>query len=172
MFRFVVLLAGISAVLTPALAAQNPTICVFQQKQGHSANVDAGFDSSLLAKELIERTASGTPALSIVPISGFAAKEIDEEAQRRNCAWIVTLWRQQLGPSTPNYGGTLGGTQASGGQNNNLMLKDTKIGSDTLLDYSLRKADSHKAIAHGEGEEDNTYAKFADGIVKKIEKEK
>jgi hypothetical protein len=54
----------------------------------------------------------------------------------------------------------------------NLMVKGAKLGGDTLLEYSLRKADAHKPIGHGEGEEDSTYAKFADGIVKKIQKEK
>jgi hypothetical protein len=111
-------------------------------------------------------------ALAVVPISGFSAKEIEAEAQHRNCAWVVTLWRDQLGPESPNYGGTLGNTQQTTGKGSQLWIKGTKLGGDTLLEYSLRKADAHKGIAHGEGEEDSTYAKFAESIVKKIEKEK
>jgi len=171
MFRVFAALA-ISGLFAPALVAQKPLVCVFQQKQGHTADVDAGLDSTTLAKELTARTSGGAPALDILPVAGFSAKEIDAEADRRKCTWVVTLWRQQLGAATPNYGGTLGNTQASGGQYNSLMLKDTKIGADTLLDYSLRKAGDRKPIAHGEGDDDSTYAKFADAIVKKIEKQK
>lgn len=155
-------------LLGPALVAQNPSICVFQQKQGHAANVDAGFDSNLEAQELIARTSSGGPAFDIVPITGFGAKDIDAEAAHRNCAWVVTLWRQELGPNTPDYAGSLGGTQASAGQGNAIMLKDNQIGADTLIEYSLRKPDNHKVLAHGEGDDKAAYGKFADAIVKKI----
>ncbi|HVT96429.1 MAG TPA: hypothetical protein VHE33_02915 [Acidobacteriaceae bacterium] len=171
MFRVIALLAGLSSVVAPALLAQNQSLCVFQQKQGHSADVDAGFDSSLLTKELTAKIPAAM-ALSVVPISGFSSKEIEAEAQRRGCNWVVTLWRDQLGPDSPNYGGTLGNTQQTTGKGSQLWIKGTKLGGDTLLEYSLRKADAHKAIAHGEGEEESTYAKFAESIVKKIEKEK
>jgi hypothetical protein len=167
MFRVIAVLAGISTVLVPALRAQNPNVCVFQQKQGHSAEVDSGFDSTTLIKELITRT----PALNAVGISGFTAKEIDAEAQRRNCAWVVTLERQELAGGTPNFGGTLGGTQQSKTTPFNVMVKGTKIDAGTLLEYSLRKADSRKPIAHGEGDDDSAYAKFAKAIVKKIQTE-
>lgn len=168
MARFFVVFAGTVTLFAPALVAQNPTVCVFQQKQGHAANVDAGFDSSLVAQELTTRISSGTPAFDIVPVTGFTAKEIDAEAQRRKCAWVVTLWRQELGPNTPDYAGTLGGTQTSAGQGSAIMLKDNQIGADTLLEFSLRKPDSHKAIAHGEGDDKAAYGKFADAIAKKI----
>jgi hypothetical protein len=168
MTRLFVVFAGTITLLAPALVAQNPTVCVFQQKQGHAADVDGGLDSSLVVKELTDRTSSGSPAFDIVPVTGFTAKEIDAEAQRRNCAWVVTLWRQELGPNTPDYAGTLGGTQASAGQGNAVMLKDNQIGADTLIEYTLRKPDSHKAIAHGEGDDKAAYGKFADAIVKKI----
>jgi hypothetical protein len=157
-----------SALFAPALVAQNPVVCVFQQKQGHAADVDDGMDSSLLGKELVARTSSGSPAFDIVPITGFTSKEIDAEAAHRNCAWIVTLWRQEVGPNTPDYGGSLNNSQASAGQNNALMLKSNKIGADTLLEFTLRKPDSHKPVAKGEGDEKTTYGKFADTIVKKI----
>jgi hypothetical protein len=169
MFRVIALLAGLSSVLAPALLAQNPTLCIFQQKQGHSAAVDGGFDSSLLVKELTPRFPA-TLALTIVPISGFTAKEIDAEAEHRNCTWVVTLWRDQLGPDSPNYGGTLGNTQQSTGMGSQLWIKGTKLGPDTLLEYSLRKPDSHKPIAHGEGDDEAAYRKIAESIVKKIQK--
>jgi hypothetical protein len=170
MFRAIALLAGVSTILAPTLFAQNPTVCIFQQKQGHSAEVDSGFDASTIAKQLTTRTPA--PALDFVPISGFSAKEIDAEAQRRNCTWVVTLWREELGPDSPNFAGTLGGTQTSVSQGVSLMVKGTKIGANTLVEYSLRKADSHKPVAHGEGDDDSAYPKFADAILKKIQKEK
>ncbi|HEX4311196.1 MAG TPA: hypothetical protein VHZ25_14280 [Acidobacteriaceae bacterium] len=168
MTRAIAVLVAMSALFAPALVAQNSTVCVFQQKQGRAVDVDGGLDSSLLARELIARTSSGSPAFDILPITGFGPKEIDAEAQHRNCAWVVTVWRQEVGPNTPDYGGSLGNTQASAGQNNTLMVKSNKIGEDTLLEFTLRKPDSHKAIAKGEGDEKTTYGRFADTIVKKI----
>lgn len=171
MFRAVALLAGLSAFLAPTLLSENPTVCIFQQKQGRSAEVDAGFDSTTLTKELTAHMPA-TLTLNLVGISGFTGKEIDAEAQRRSCAWVITLWRDQLGPASPNYAGTLGGTQVTTGQGTQLWLKGTKLGAETLLEYSLRKADSRKAIGHGDGNDDSTYTKFAEAIVKKIQKEK
>jgi hypothetical protein len=163
MTRALVAFLGISALFAPVLVAQKSTVCVFQQKQGRAANVDAGFDSGLLVKELLTRT-----ALDVVSITGFTSKEIEAEAQRRQCAWVVTLWRQELAPDSPNYAGTLGGTQGTESGGTSLMLKDTQLGQNTLLDYSLRKGDSHKTVAHGEGDEGSTYGKFADAILKKL----
>jgi len=171
MFRVMALLAAFSALVAPNLLAQSSTLCVFQQKQGRSADVDAGFDSSLVTKELAARIPASL-AMSLVSIPGFTAKEIDAEGQRRDCAWVVTMWRDELGAASPNFAGTLGGTQNSNSQGVNIMVKGTKIGSDTVLEYSLRRADSHKAIGHGEGQDDSTYAKFAEAILKKIQKEK
>lgn len=168
MLRAIAMLVGISTLAAPALFAQNPLVCVFQQKQGHSADVDAGADASTIAKELSTRM----PGLDVVPVSGFPAKEIEAEAQRRNCTWVATLWREELGPDSPNFAGTLGGTQTSASQGVSLMVKGTKIGANTLVEYSLRKGDSHKAVAHGEGSDDSAYGKFADGMLKKIQKDK
>lgn len=170
MFRAIVLLAGICTIFAPTLFAQNPVVCVFQQKQGHGAAVDGGFDASAVAKELTTRTPA--PAFDVIPIAGFSAKEIDGEAQHRNCAWVVTVWREELGPDSPNFAGTLGGTQTSASQGVSIMVKGTKIGANTLVEYSLRKADSHKPVARGEGSDDSAYRKFADTIMKKIQKEK
>jgi len=170
MLRAVLVLAGTSALLAPTLAAQNPLLCVFQQKQGHAEDAAAGTDATALAKELVARTTAAGTALDIMPISGFGAKEIDAEAQHRNCAWVVTLWRQEVGPDTPNYGGTLGGTQASQGEGTHLMLKDNKAQGGGLLEYSLRKADNHKAVAHGESDAASPYASVATAIQKKLSK--
>jgi hypothetical protein len=168
--RAFLILAGASAVLAPTVFAQNPLVCVFQQKQGHAEDSAAGTDATALAKELVARTtAAGTP-LDIMPISGFGAKEIDAEAQHRNCAWVVTLWRQEVGPDTPNYAGTLNNTQATGSSGNSLMIKDNKAAGGGLLEYSLHKGDNHKSVAHGESDAASPYASFATAIQKKLAK--
>ncbi len=169
MFRVIALFAGLSALHATTLLAQDHSLCLFQQKQGHSAEVDAGFDSAALAKELTKQMPSLAP--SIVPISGFTAKEIEGEAQRRNCTWTVTLSRQDLNGATPNFAGNLGGTQESKSTPQDILVKGTKIGGETLLEYSLRKADSRKPVAQGEGDDDSAYAKFAKAIVKKLQKD-
>jgi hypothetical protein len=168
MVRALLVLAGTSAILAPALAAQNPLVCVFQQKQGHAQDAAAGTDATALAKELVARTTAAGTALDIMPISGFTVKEIDAEAQHRNCAWVVTLWRQEIGPDTPNYAGTLNNTQATGSSGNSLMIKDNKAAGGGLLEYSLHKGDNHKAIAHGESDAASPYANFATAIQKKL----
>jgi hypothetical protein len=168
MFRALLVLAGTSAVLAPVLSAQNPLVCVFQQKQGHAPDAAAGTDATALAKELVARTTAAGTALDIMPVSGFTAKEIDAEAQRRNCAWVVTLWRQEIGPDTPNYAGTLNNTQATGSSGNSLMIKDNKAAGGGLLEYSLRKGDNHKTVAHGESDAASPYANFATAIQKKL----
>ena len=170
MFRVIALFAGISALHATTLLAQDHTVCLFQQKQGRSAAVDAGFDSATLAKELTKQMPALAP--NIVSISGFTAKEIDAEAQRRNCTWTVTLSRQDLNAATPNFAGNLGGTQASKSTPQDILVKGTKIDGETLLEYSLRKADSRKPVAHGEGDDDSAYEKFAKTIAKKIQTEK
>ena len=132
MFRAVALFAGMVTVLAPTVLAQN-TLCVFQQKQGHAADVDAGFDATLLVKELSPRMPA-TLGLNVVTISGFTGKEIEAEAQRRNCAWVVTLWREQMGEASPNYEGTLGGTQAKQGPGS----QSHGEGRETRRRYSAR----------------------------------
>lgn len=169
MFRVIALFAGISALHATTLLAQDHTVCLFQQKQGRSAEVDAGFDSATLEKELTQQMPALAP--NLVSISGFTAKEIDAEAQHRNCAWVVTLARQEMNAATPNFAGTLGGTQQSKTTPMDVMVKGTQIGANTLLEYSLRKSDSRKPIAQGEGDDNSAYAKFAKAIVKKIQKD-
>jgi hypothetical protein len=159
------ILAGAFAVLAPTLAAQNPVVCIFQQKQGKGDANASGPDGAELAKELVAHAGTG---FDILPVPGFNAKDIEAEAQRRNCAWVVTLWRQEVGPDTPNYGGSLGGTQATGGSGTALMLKDNKAQGGALLEYALRKGDGHKPVAHGESDAQSPYANFAAAIQKKI----
>src|ERR1700733_16221729 len=47
------ILAGAFAVLAPTLAAQNPVVCIFQQKQGKGDANASGPDGAELAKELV-----------------------------------------------------------------------------------------------------------------------
>jgi hypothetical protein len=75
MLRAVLVLAGTSALLAPTLAAQNPLLCVFQQKQGHAEDAAAGTDATALAKELVARTTAAGTALDIMPFLASAPKK-------------------------------------------------------------------------------------------------
>jgi len=164
MFRGLLFCAGLATFLAPALTAQN-TICVFQAKQGPGIR-GAPSDADGLLSEL------NTRSLQAVAVVGIPKNRDDAEAQKRNCSWIISVWRQELAADTPNYGGSLGGTQSANASNGVLDATRQEIGANTLLDYNLRKPGSHKNVAHGELEDASPYSKMADQIVKKISKEK
>ena len=143
MTRSLLTLAAILASLAPHATAQNPTVCVFQQKQRHTLDVDAVNLSKALAAH------KGGPAFDFVPLGGFASKDIDAEAQRHNCVWVITLQRQEPPPDTPNYAGTLGGgrsTSDTGGMTNSVIAANPAFQQAQqdggMLVFDLRKADS------------------------------
>lgn len=164
MFRGLLLCAGLAAVLAPALTAQN-AVCVFQAKQGPGAH-GAPSDADGLVSEL------NTRFLQAVAIVGIPKNQEDAEAQKHSCSWIISVWRQELAADTPNYGGSLGGTQSANAANAVLDGTRQDMGASTLLDYNLRKPGSHKNVAHGESQDAAPYGKMADQIVKKITREK
>ncbi|HZZ39533.1 MAG TPA: hypothetical protein VFE06_10395 [Acidobacteriaceae bacterium] len=175
MMRILFILAAASVTIAPSMIAQNPTVCVFQQKQKHTQDTDA----TAVATALTSHKASGGPTFNFVPVSGFAAKEIDAEAQRRNCAWVLTLWREQSPPDTPNYAGTLGSTASpnTGGVTRSVVAGNPDVQQEAALDgdmleYTLRKGDSHKAIAHGSNNEPPLYDPVVASIEKKLDKGK
>lgn len=168
MFRTFLGCVVLALPLAPVAFAQGVTVCIFPAKEARGVNTAAPSDVTALAKELVLRTLPGGATLSVVPAADVAPKDIDAEAEHRNCTHVVTVWRMETMPDTPNYAGTLGGTQASNGQNNALMLKDTKLPNGVLVEYSLRKADSHKPLAHGESDNGSAYASFATAIVRKL----
>jgi hypothetical protein len=169
MNRMLLAFTAMVAMLAPSALAQGVTVCVFQGKDAKGVNADIANDVTALARELVPLTLPGGATLNVVPVTGVDPKTIDAEAKTRNCTDVVTIWRQAGIQDTPNYGGTLGGTQASQGSGNMLMLKDTKLQNGDLLEYSVRKPDSKKAIAHGESDS-TSYGSFANAIVKKIAK--
>jgi hypothetical protein len=161
MFRGLLVCAGLTAFLAPALTAQN-SVCVFQNKQGHAAKV-TDSDADEMAREL------NTHSLQALGVVGISKDQEDAEAQKRSCAWIVTVWRQDLPADTPNYGGSLSsGELAPDGT----MARMTNSLGGALLDYNLRKTGSRKNVAHGESDETSPYNKMAEQIAKKISKEK
>ncbi|MGA8109646.1 MAG: hypothetical protein WB974_09435 [Acidobacteriaceae bacterium] len=162
MVRNLLLCAGLAAFLAPALTAQNK-VCAFQDKPGHIAHVSTS-DADALAGELNSRSVQAVGA------AGVPKKDEDAAAQKQGCTWIVTLWREDLPADSPNYAGTLGGTQNANMSNAELALERPTGGA--LLDFSLRKADSRKTIAHGETDEASPYAKIAEEIMKKMGKDK
>jgi hypothetical protein len=173
MTRTLLALAAILASLAPLAIAENPTVCIFQQKQRHTLDVDAVN----LAKSLSSQ--KGGPAFDFVPIGGFAGKDIEAEAQHRNCAWNLTLQRQEPPPDTPNYAGTLGGGRSSsmsGGITNSTIAGNPAFQQAQqdggMLVYDLRKADSRKVVAHGETTDLSSYDPLAASIEKKLSKAK
>ena len=168
MNRMLLAVTAMFAMLAPSALAQGVTVCVFQGKDAKGVNADIANDVTALSKELVPLTLPGGATLSVVPVTGVDPKAIDE-AKTRNCTDVVTIWRQAGIQDTPNYAGTLGGTQASQGSANQLMLKDTKLNNGDLLEYSVRKADSKKPIARGESDS-TAYGSFANAIVKKLAK--
>jgi hypothetical protein len=167
MARSLLLATCILAFLAPTLIAQaTTTVCLFPAKDARGVNTDTPKDVSTLAKELLALPASAS--FNVVPVTGVSPKEIDAEAAKRSCTDVVTVWRLEQTPDSPNYGGTLGSTQVTTNKDNGLMLKSTLRANGVLLEYSLRKADSHKAIAHGESDDDSAYTNFAAAIAKKV----
>ncbi|HEX4037365.1 MAG TPA: hypothetical protein VHX37_04840 [Acidobacteriaceae bacterium] len=162
MLRAVLACVGLAAFLAPALTAQNK-VCVFQDKPGHIAHVSTS-DADALAGELNSRSIQAVSAV------GIPKNQEDAEGQKQGCTWIVTLWRQDLPADSPNYGGTLGGTQNA--NMSNAELDANKPTGGALLEFNLHKADSKKNVAHGESDEASPYAKIADQLLKKVGKDK
>lgn len=161
--------AALASFLAPGLIAQSATVCVFPAKEAHGVNTYVQDEVQALTVALQK---NGGASIQAVSVPGVDPKQIDAEAQHRSCSYVVTLWRQEIPPDSPNYAGTLGGSQASVGYGTNLMRADTKIPANTLLDYALRKADAHKPMAHGETDNKTPYGKVAEEILKKIAEKK
>lgn len=175
MTRTLFALAAILASLAPLATAQNPTVCIFQEKQKHTVDVDAVN----LANALTTRRASDNLAFDYLALGGYASKDIDAQAQHRTCAWVVTLHRQDAPPDTPNYAGTLGSSRTiatSGNVPNSTIAANPafqQAGQDgTMLIYELRRGDSKKIIARGDATDLSTYDSVAAAIDKKLGKAK
>ena len=157
--------AGLTTFCAPVLIAQNGTVCIFQAKKGHSAHV-TDSDADAIAREL------NAHSLQAIAVVGIAKDQEDAEAQKRGCGWIVTLWRQELAADTPNYAGSLGGSGTARSDSAVMgAMTNSEVGG-ALLEFNLRKADSHKTLAHAESDDVSPYAKMAAQIEKKIGKEK
>jgi hypothetical protein len=100
---------------------------------------------------------------------GVSKEQEDAEAQKRSCSWVVTVWRQDLPADSPNYGGSLHSGELD---QDGTMARMTNALGGALLEFNLRKAGSHKNLAHGESDQASPYGKMADQIAKKISKEK
>jgi hypothetical protein len=165
MLRGLLVGAGLATFCAPALIAQNGAVCIFQAKKGHAAHV-TDSDADAIAREL------NAHSLQAIAAVGIAKDQEDAEAQKRGCGWIVTLWRQELAPDTPNFAGSLGG---SGNAQSDSAVMGAMTSSEVggaLLDFNLRKSDSHKTLAHAESDDASPYAKMAAQIEKRIGKDK
>jgi hypothetical protein len=169
MTRALLILAAIVASLAPPLTAQNPVLCVFQEKQRHHTQDDI---AAAMANELTDRTAYAGPAVDFIPISGFPAKAINAEAERRHCSWIVTLWREKSLPETPTFEGDIGAIKAPTSQTVATAVQGPGSQDRDLLEYSMRRAGSHKLVTHGAASDPSRYLPIVDAIVKELRKSK
>ncbi|HEX4037366.1 MAG TPA: hypothetical protein VHX37_04845 [Acidobacteriaceae bacterium] len=105
-------------------------------------------------------------SLTTVTTLGIAKNQEDAAARKRNCSWILTLWRRQIAADTPNYSSPL----EAGSDTKEIV--DNRPPGGTLLGYSLREAGSRKNIAWAESEDHAPFAKWASQIAKKIGKDR
>jgi hypothetical protein len=162
MLRGLLVCAGLAAFVAPSLFAQNASVCVFQEKAGHAAGT-TDSDADSLVREL------DSHSLQAVAATGVSKGQEDAEAEKRSCSFIVTVWRSEVRADSPNYGGSLGSGELNP---DGTMARMTNSLGGGLLQFNLRKAGSHKNLAHGESEDASPYGKMAADIAKKISKEK
>lgn len=162
MCRGLLICVGLVACFAPALSGQ-AKVCAFQDKPGHAAKV-TDSDADALAREL------NGHSIQTVAAVGVSKKDEDAEAQKRGCTWIVTLWRQELSPDSPVFGGSLGSARAGDAQTMG-EINSTETGGG-LLNFNLRQTGSRKSVAHGYSEDASPYAKIAGQIMKKMDKGK
>lgn len=152
--RRLLLLAAALVLLAPPLRAQLTTVCVFQ------ARTSGQFDADTMSDDLSAHSLNAVSAL------GVARRDEVADAQKRNCSWILTLWRRPLASDTPNY------SSPFEANSNTAQIVQTRPPGGTLFGYSLRRAGSPKTIAHAEAEDHAPYAKWAVQVATTIGREK
>jgi len=170
MLRRFLVLAGALVLAVPMVLSQNVTVCVFQAQKGHK--MPDGSDAQELARALTGLKLPNGSALNAVPFNGVAEKNEDAAAQKQSCAFIAEVWRNDLPQNSPLFAGTLhpgSNTDQDSLDNANQMNRDST--ENTVVEYTLRKADSDKKFAHGESD-NNKPSSLADTMAKKIAKAK
>ncbi len=147
-----------------ALAAEPLTVCIFQTAPATpsqpSSNPDQS-DAASLAPML--SVAAGPNALTAIPVADIASKNMDAEAAKRGCAWIVELQREQKqGVSLP-FDRTLSGGASAGPVFRSSGSKDA-----SHIEFLLRKPGSRKTIAHGSTNRPDWAALFPAQILAKL----
>lgn len=153
------------ALFPPALLSQPLTVCIFQtagqQAAPNASDTSDTSDAATLATFL--SVAAGPNALTAIPATGIAPKDMDAEAAKRGCAWIVTLDRgRTTQPSLPLDRGS------SGGASIDPLFGPPRSGDSTHIEYSLRKPGSKKNSGHGSSNKTEWAALFPAEILEKI----
>lgn len=166
MVRSLLVLAGAMAALAPTVCAQGVTVCVFQADKG--MKIPDNDDAQEVATALSALKLPNGDAINAIPIDGISAENENAEARKRSCNFVAELWRTDMPPDSPLFAGTLQpGTNA--GQYSRETVNQMESKSNTTINYSLRKTDSDKKIAHAVSD-DNKPASVAKTLAKKIGK--
>lgn len=166
MVRKFLVFAGALAFGVSMAHAQSVTVCVFQAHRGHK--VTDGSDAQGVATALSALTLPKGGAIRAIPINGVSTNDEAAEAQKRGCGFVAEVWRNDIPPSTP----MAPSASADPGTSGTAGVYPTGSGdsASTVLEYSLRKADSDKKIAHGEVDKSDPWSQAADTMAKKIAK--
>lgn len=168
------------ALLFPAaLFAEPLTVCIFQTAPASPNQLSPGQPSSNPDQSAPDRpsndqsdaatlatmlaVAAGPNALTAVPVAGITSKDMDAEAQKRGCAWIVELQRAQTVSATPSFD-----RSPSGGASGGPLFGSSRIEKSAHIDFSLRKPGSKKITGHGASSKPDWAAVFPAEILRKI----
>ncbi len=166
MVRKLLLFAGALALAAPMVHSQSINVCVFQMQKGHK--VADGSDATGVANALSEIRQPGEARINAIPIQGVPPKGEDAEAGKRGCSFAVDLWRSDVPASTPMAAAASASPVSSGTAG--VYPTDAGSQNSTVLEYSLRRTNPAKKIAHGEEDNANPWTSLADTIAKKIAK--
>lgn len=163
MVRTLLVLVAAMGAVAPAVRAEGVTVCVFQARKGHK--VPDGSDAQAVADALNELKLPSGDSITAIPIHGVSVKEEQAEAQKRGCGFVAEVWQNDVGASTPLVGAA-GANPAS--QDPGFNPAGSESSGSTVLEFSLRKADSDKKIAHGESDKSAPWSAVAGTMAGRI----
>ena len=168
------ILCAFSALLffPSALSADPILVCIFQTAprlpgETSPAQVNPGqpladaSDAATLAPML--SVAAGPNALTAIPVAGVAAKEMDGEAAKHGCAWIVELARGHEKSAELPFD-----RDAKGGPAGGPIFAPSPTAITSHIEYSIRKPGVRKSSGRGSSNKPDWAALFPAEILAKI----
>ena len=164
MIRGLLVFAGALALAAPLVHAQVVTVCVFQAQKGHKMHNDS--DAQGVVDALSTLKLPNGDAIRAIPVDGISTHDEEAEARKRGCDFVAEVWRNDLAASTPM--GAASNLDTTPG----LYPTGSGTSAGTVLEFSLRTADSDKKIAHGEEDNATPWTQAAETMAKKLAKAK